>query len=114
MGTNEKQKTGGWRANKWIRAAIPALLLHCSIGTVYCWSIFSQEIADYIGHEKGSVECHNRMLRRFIPKGKSIENYTADEIMIFADIINGLPRKRLKYRTPEELLDEELDRIFAA
>ena len=35
--------------NKWICGAIPALLLHCSIGTVYCWSIFSQEIADYIG-----------------------------------------------------------------
>lgn len=35
--------------NKWIRGAIPALLLHCSIGTVYCWSTFSGEIADYIG-----------------------------------------------------------------
>ncbi len=42
--------------NKWFRAAIPALLLHCSIGTVYCWSIFSQEIADYIGHTKGATE----------------------------------------------------------
>ncbi len=42
--------------NKWIRGAIPALLLHCSIGTVYCWSIFSQEIADYIGFSKGAVE----------------------------------------------------------
>ena len=42
--------------NKWFRAAIPALLLHCSIGTVYCWSIFSQEIADYIGHSKGATE----------------------------------------------------------
>ncbi len=28
-------------SNKWTRAAIPALLLHASIGTVYCWSIFS-------------------------------------------------------------------------
>lgn len=46
----------GWRDNKWIRAAIPALLLHCSIGTVYCWSIFSQEIAEYIGFSKGAVE----------------------------------------------------------
>ena len=55
MGTNEKAQ-GGWRANKWVRAAIPALLLHCSIGTVYCWSIFSQEIADYIGFKKGAVE----------------------------------------------------------
>ena len=48
-------KTGGWRTNKWVRAAIPALLLHCSIGTVYCWSIFSQEIADYIGFSKGAT-----------------------------------------------------------
>ncbi len=42
--------------NKWVRAAIPALLLHCSIGTVYCWSVFSQEVADYIGKSKSAVE----------------------------------------------------------
>ena len=31
-------------SNKWTRAAIPALLLHSSIGTVYCWSLFSDSI----------------------------------------------------------------------
>ena len=31
-------------SNKWTRAAIPALLLHSSIGTVYCWSYFSGAI----------------------------------------------------------------------
>lgn len=46
----------GWRNNKWIRAAIPALLLHCSIGTVYCWSIFSEQIGHDIGHSKSAVE----------------------------------------------------------
>ena len=35
--------------NKWIRAAIPALLIHCSIGTVYCWSTFKEAIAQKIG-----------------------------------------------------------------
>ncbi len=54
--SNTEKKTGGWRTNKWVRAAIPALLLHCSIGTVYCWSIFSQEIADHIGFSKGATE----------------------------------------------------------
>lgn len=54
----KETKTGGWRSNKWVRAAIPALLLHCSIGTVYCWSIFSQEIADYIGFSKAATEGH--------------------------------------------------------
>ncbi len=42
--------------NKWVRGAIPALLLHCSIGTVYCWSTFSQQIAEYMGQAKSDVE----------------------------------------------------------
>lgn len=48
--------TPSWRNNKWLSGAIPALLIHCSIGTVYCWSIFSQEIADYIGFSKAATE----------------------------------------------------------
>lgn len=35
--------------NKWMRAAVPALLIHCSIGTVYCWSTFKARIAEQIG-----------------------------------------------------------------
>ena len=42
--------------NKWIRTAIPALLLHCSIGTVYCWSLVSEDIATEIGSSKSTVE----------------------------------------------------------
>ncbi len=42
--------------NKWISAAIPALLLHCSIGTVYCWSLFSENIGKHIGFDKSYVE----------------------------------------------------------
>jgi IS30 family transposase len=67
----------------------------------------------YSSYEKGTVECHNRMLRKFIHKGKSLNDYSAEEIMIFADIINGLPRKSLNYHTPEELFEAELDKIYA-
>jgi len=42
--------------NKWIRGAIPALLIHCSIGTVYCWSLLKGNIANYIGQSVNSVE----------------------------------------------------------
>lgn len=42
--------------NKWMRAAVPALLIHCSIGTVYCWSLLKGGIAEYIGRPKGEVE----------------------------------------------------------
>lgn len=34
--------------NKILNGAIPALLIHCSIGTVYCWSTFKDQIAQYV------------------------------------------------------------------
>lgn len=67
----------------------------------------------YSSFEKGTVECHNRMLRRFIPKGKSIADYTDEQICFFADCINGLPRKILSYRSPTELFDAQLDALYA-
>lgn len=42
--------------NKWFRAALPALLIHVSIGTVYCWSSFKANIAEEIGFSAGVVE----------------------------------------------------------
>lgn len=47
---------GGWGQNRWVRAVAPALLLHVSIGTVYCWSVFKQLIADRMGVAPGTVE----------------------------------------------------------
>lgn len=42
--------------NKWLRAALPALLIHGSIGTVYAWSVFKQAVADQIGASVADVE----------------------------------------------------------
>ena len=41
--------------NRWVRAVIPALLTHISIGTVYCWSVFKQLIADQMHVAPGIV-----------------------------------------------------------
>ena len=68
----------------------------------------------YSSWEKGTNECHNRMLWRFVPKGRSIADFSADEICFFADCMNGLPRKILGYATPEELFERQLDRIYTA
>lgn len=67
----------------------------------------------YSSWERPVNERSNRLLRRFIPKGKSIHSYTAEQIMMFSDEINSMPRKRLGYRTPEELFDAQLDAIYA-
>lgn len=58
--------------------------------------------------EKGTNECHNRMLRRFIPKENHISDYSIEDILFFADRMNALPRKILGYHTPEELFEKEL------
>ena len=42
--------------NKWIRGALPALLIHISIGSVYAWSLFVAKIAEYIGKAQSSVQ----------------------------------------------------------
>lgn len=42
--------------NKWCRGAIPALLIHCSIGSVYAWSLFVIPISEYIGKSTQSVQ----------------------------------------------------------
>lgn len=42
-------------SNKWTRAAIPALLLHASIGTVYCWSYFKDAIIP-LGFDGATLE----------------------------------------------------------
>lgn len=53
------------------------------------------------------------ILRRFLPKGRSIRDYSDEQILLFADEINATPRKRLGYRTPEELFELQLDSIYA-
>lgn len=66
----------------------------------------------YSAWERPVNERTNRILRRFMPKGVSIQNYTDEAILMFADEINALPRKRLHYRTPEELFDAQIDLIY--
>ena len=46
-------------------------------------------------------------------QGKSMNDYSQEDIDYFADIINGLPRKILGYNTPDELFDDELDLIYS-
>ena len=62
--------------------------------------------------ERGQNERHNGLLRRFLPKGTALAPYTADALFWIADEINRLPRRILDYRTPDELFENELDKIY--
>ena len=68
----------------------------------------------YTSWERPQNERHNGLFRTFVPKGVSIEAFSAEYILAAADELNGRPRKKLGYRTPEELFDEFLDSVYAA
>ena len=42
--------------NKWKNGAIPAILLHCVLGSVYSFSLFAKPISDYIGYSQSKVQ----------------------------------------------------------
>ena len=67
----------------------------------------------YASCERGTNERHNGLLRRFIPKGMAINNYNMDDVALVEEWCNTLPRKILGYHTPEELFEEQLDRLYA-
>jgi len=83
------------------------------LSTIEEWGTKVYFAHPYSSWERPQNERHNRMLRRYVPKGRSIEDYTSDEISGFADDINGRPRKILNYQSAEEVYEEELDRIYA-
>ena len=68
----------------------------------------------YTSWERPQNERHNGLFRAFVPKGVSIEKYSEEDILAVADELNGRPRRKLGYRTPEELFEAFLDSVFAA
>ena len=82
--------------------------------TVENWGSAIYFAHPYSSWERPINERHNGLLRQYIPKGVSIENYSPADVLHFADELNSRPRKRLGYQTPEELFDAFLDNLYAA
>lgn len=62
----------------------------------------------YCSSDKGTNENHNGLFRRFLPKGKKIQDYPVEHISRVECWANTLPRKILGYKTPEECFEEEM------
>lgn len=66
----------------------------------------------YSAWERPVNERSNRLLRKFMPKGVSMKGFSHEDILMFSDELNATPRRRLGYRTPEELFENYLDQIY--
>ena len=62
----------------------------------------------YASWERGSNENNNRMIRRFIPKGKDFDNITPEQVQEIEDWMNNYPRKMFGFKSSQELYLEEM------
>ncbi len=60
----------------------------------------------YSSWERGSNENANKLIRRFIPKGSSISQYTDEMIERVQNWINNYPRKIFNYKSSNDILRE--------
>ena len=57
----------------------------------------------YAAWEKGSNENHNRMIRRWFPKGTDFTKVTKKRVAEVQNWMNDYPRKILDWYSPNEL-----------
>jgi len=60
----------------------------------------------YSSWERGSNENANRIIRRFIPKGSNIADFSKKEIKRVEKWMNNYPRKKLGYKTAKQMVKE--------
>lgn len=60
----------------------------------------------YSSWERGTNENHNRMIRRFIPKGTNIALLDDQEVKEIENWMNDYPRRILAYKTPRQMAQE--------
>lgn len=65
----------------------------------------------YHSWEKGTNENTNGLVRRYLPRGTSLENISQNDLDDIAYELNNRPRKSLQYNTPLEMLELEYSRI---
>lgn len=62
----------------------------------------------YCSWQRGTNESTNGLLRQFLPKGTDFRQVSWQELARYTHQLNDRPRKRLGYRTPAEVFDEQV------
>ena len=57
--------------------------------------------------QKPGVENMNRFIRKYIPKKSDIKKYSDEYVASIVKIYNNLPKKKLKWKTPNEVMNEK-------
>jgi transposase, IS30 family len=75
---------------------------------VSCTSYFCRPYASW---ERGSNENANGLIRQYLPKKRDLSTVTQQEIDMIMDRLNNRPRKRLGFKTPNQVFLQSLKRF---
>ena len=67
---------------------------------------------DTVEGKKGAVERNHEFIRRVIPKGKSMDNFSDAQIRKMVNHINGVSRESLNLQTPFKMASLLIDKRF--
>ena len=65
----------------------------------------------YCSSERGTNERLNREIRRLIPKGTDLSQYSENDVSAVQDWVNNYPRQVLNFATSQELFDEQIAKL---
>jgi transposase, IS30 family len=73
-----------------------------------CQSYFCRPYASW---QRGSNENLNGLIRQYLPKQRDLSTVTQEELDMILDRLNNRPRKRLGFKTPNQVFLQSLKRV---
>ena len=73
-----------------------------------CQSYFYRPYASW---QRGSNENLNGLIRQYLPKKRDLSTVTQKELDMILDKLNNRPRKRLEFKTPNQVFLQSLKRV---
>jgi IS30 family transposase len=68
----------------------------------------------YASYERGLNEYTNKLIRQFYPKSMELDNIKQKQNLKIMKLLNKRPRKKLNYKTPEQLFFTKFEKLALA
>lgn len=103
----------------YLKSTVPILTLTSDNGSEFANHVLISEnigcdfyfARPYHSCDRGLNQNTNGLIRRYLPKGTNFDTISESEVEQIQDCLNNRPRKSLRYKTPNEVMNKYLQRV---